>query len=98
MPRGDTNKHNQDHMTPPNRAAVLHQARMWLGILELALTGDSTHQSDLSAVRMEELWSSFTLPPGLRPAGENDRGRSPQDLLHLENAATLLNCITQVGE
>lgn len=77
--RGDTNKHNRDHMTPLPLplppAKQLCSTRLWWDILKLALTDDSTHQSNLSTVRIEELWSNFTLPPGLRPAGENERMR-----------------------
>lgn len=70
---------------------------MWLDIFELALTGDSIHPSHLWAVRMEELWSSFTLPPGLRPGGGGEGEGGQDQFLRLENAATLLNCITQIG-
>lgn len=69
--------HNkQDQMTTAEQlcsAGQRHCGVFWAG--SDGWSSPAIYQSHLSAVRREELWSNFTLPPGLRPARERERTR-----------------------
>lgn len=65
---GEPNK--QDRMTAAEQlcsAGHRHCGVFWAQWLAVTDASLAIYQSHLSAVRREELWSSFTLPPGLSP-------------------------------
>lgn len=74
---GDTNN-NPQYITNKNvwpwQSSWVPLSKDSVGYFEAGsdtLSSQAVHQSHLSAVRREELWSNFTLPPGLSPAEQN---------------------------